>query len=175
MLHEFLSPLSNLRTDAYGGDLDGRSRLLREVVDDVRAVWPERKPLFVRFSATDWVEGGWTVEETGEVAGKLGSSGVDLVDVSSGGNVAGGAPIPVAPGYQVPLARRVREISGLPVAAVGLITEPAQAEQVIAEGSADAVMLARASLRDPYWPRRAAHELGVELPWPAQYERGAWG
>jgi len=174
LLHEFLSPLSNRRSDAYGGDFDGRTRLLREVVDDVRQVWPDSKPLFVRFSATDWVEGGWTVEETGELAGKLGGAGVDLVDVSSGGNVAS-APIPVGPGYQVPLAARVRELSGLPVAAVGLITEPAQAEQVLRERSADAVMLARASLRDPHWPRRAAHELGIALPWPKPYERGAWG
>jgi len=173
LIHEFLSPLSNRRTDAYGGDFEGRSRLLREVVDDVRDVWEDSKPLFVRFSATDWVAGGWTVDETGELAGKLGAAGVDLVDVSSGGNVAS-APIPVAPGYQVPLAARVREVSGLPVAAVGLITEPAQAEQVLRDGSADAVMLARASLRDPYWPRRAAHELGVDQPWPKQYERGAW-
>jgi len=173
LLHEFLSPLSNSRTDAYGGGFEGRSRLLREVVDDIRQVWPGSKPLFVRFSATDWVEGGWTVEETGDLAGKLGAAGVDLVDISSGGNAAS-AQIPVGPGYQVPLARRVRELSGLPVAAVGLITEAAQAEGILTSVSADAVMLARAALRDPYWPRRAASELGIRLDWPPPYERGAW-
>ncbi|MGI8612533.1 MAG: NADH:flavin oxidoreductase/NADH oxidase [Nocardioidaceae bacterium] len=173
LLHEFLSPLSNARTDAYGGDLAGRSRLLTEVVGDVREVWPPRKPLFVRFSGTDWVDDGWTVEETTELAGKLGAAGVDLVDISSGGNVTE-APIPVGPGYQVPLARAVREGSGVPVAAVGMIADPAQAEQILLDGSADAVLLARATLRDPYWPLRAAHTLGADVVWPAPYERGAW-
>jgi len=173
LLHEFLSPLSNSRTDDYGGDLAGRSRLLVEVVQAVREEWPAGKPLLVRFSGTDWVEGGWSVHDTAEVAGKLQALGVDLVDISSGGGVAG-ARIPVAPGYQVPLARTVREEAGVPVAAVGLITDARQAEQILAEGSADAVMLGRELLRDPHWPLRAAYELGVEVAWPKPYERAAW-
>jgi 2,4-dienoyl-CoA reductase-like NADH-dependent reductase (Old Yellow Enzyme family) len=173
LLHEFLSPLSNSRTDEYGGDLAGRSRLLVEVVEAVRAVWPEGKPLLVRFSGTDWVEGGWDVHETAEVAGKVQALGVDLADVSSGGNVAR-APIPVGPGYQVPLARTVREEGGVLVGAVGLITDARQAEQVLVDGSADAVLLGRELLRDPHWPLRAAHELGVDVAWPPQYERAAW-
>ena len=170
LLHEFLSPLSNQRADEYGGSLAGRSRLLLEVVDAVRAVWPDGKPVFVRVSATDWADGGWTVEETVEVSRLLASRGVDLVDVSSGGLVPH-QQIVLGPGYQVPFARAVREGAGLPVAAVGLITEPAQAEAVLADGSADAVMLARALLRDPHWPLRAARELGGEVRWPEQYLR----
>jgi len=173
LLHQFLSPLSNQRVDEYGGDLAGRSRLLFEVVDAVRAVWPEEKPVFVRLSATDWVDGGWSVEETVEVSRGLARRGVDLIDVSSGG-LDPAQKITLGPGYQVPFARAVREGSGLPVAAVGLITEPAQAEAVLAEGAADAVLLARALLRDPSWAYRAAHELGAEPFWPKQYERGAW-
>jgi 2,4-dienoyl-CoA reductase-like NADH-dependent reductase (Old Yellow Enzyme family) len=173
LLHQFLSPLSNRRADRYGGSLEGRTRAVVEVVDAVRAVWPDRKPLLLRVSATDWVEGGWSLEETVELARVLVGHGVDLVDVSSGG-LAPEQKVEVGPGYQVPFARAVREGSGLPTAAVGLITEPAQAEQVLAEGSADAVLLARAVLRDPMWPLRAAHELGVEVEWPRQYERGAW-
>lgn len=170
LVHEFLSPLSNRRTDEYGGDLAGRSRLLVEVVDAIRRVWPDDKPLFVRFSATDWVEGGWTVEETVEVAKELAGHGVDLVDVSSGGLVAD-AQITTGPGYQVPFARAVREGSGLPVAAVGMITEPAQAEGILVDGSADAVMIARAALADPSWPQHAARELGGDVHWPDQYAR----
>jgi 2,4-dienoyl-CoA reductase-like NADH-dependent reductase (Old Yellow Enzyme family) len=173
LLHQFLSPLSNQRMDEYGGDLAGRSRLLFEVVDAVRAVWPEEKPIFVRLSATDWVDGGWTVEDTVEVSRGLAERGVDLIDVSSGG-LDPAQNVVVGPGYQVPFARAVREGSGLAVAAVGLITEPTQAEAVLAEGSADAVLLARALLRDPSWPYRAAHELGDQLEWPEQYARGAW-
>jgi 2,4-dienoyl-CoA reductase-like NADH-dependent reductase (Old Yellow Enzyme family) len=173
LLHEFLSPLSNDRTDGYGGDLAGRSRLLVEVVQAVRETWPAGKPLLVRFSGTDWVEGGWTVQETAEVAGKLQPLGVDMVDISSGGNVAR-ADVPVGPGYQVPLARTVREESGVPVAAVGLITDAAQAERILAEGSADAVMIGREMLRDPHWPLRAAHELGIDVAWPKPYERAGW-
>ncbi|WP_028045173.1 NADH:flavin oxidoreductase/NADH oxidase [Cellulomonas sp. URHE0023] len=191
LLHQFLSPLSNDRTDDYGGPLENRSRLLVETVDAVRAVWPSDKPLFVRLSATDWVEGGLAVEEVGLVAKELGAHGVDLVDVSTGGNAP--ASIPVGPGYQVPAAREVREASGLPVAAVGLITDARQAEAVLVEGSADAILLGREGLRDPFWPLRAAHELGVAtgaLPaepgtadvvegtsatgWQAPYVRGAW-
>jgi 2,4-dienoyl-CoA reductase-like NADH-dependent reductase (Old Yellow Enzyme family) len=170
LLHEFLSPLSNQRTDDYGGDLAGRSRLLVEIVDAVRAVIPESLPLFVRFSASDWADGGLTVDEVAEVARVLAGHGVDLIDVSSGGNVAE-QQITLGPGYQVPFARIIRENSGLPVAAVGLITEPVQAETILTEGSADAVLLARALLREPTWPQRAARELGDVLDPPKQYER----
>lgn len=175
LLHEFLSPLSNARTDRYGGSLENRARLLTEIVTGVREVLPAGKPLFVRFSGTDWVEGGWTVQETSQVARWVADLGVDLVDLSSGGNAA--AQIPVAPGYQVPLAAQVHEESGVPTAAVGLITEPAQAAEIVASGKADAVMLARAALREPSWPQRAAHDLGLSrhgTPYPPQYTRGAW-
>ena len=170
LIHEFLSPLSNLRTDEYGGDLAGRSRFLVEVVDAVRGVWPAGQPLFVRFSATDWAEGGWTVKGTAQLAKQLGGHGVDLVDISSGGLVPG-AVISTGPGYQVPFAREVRAASAVPVAAVGMITEPVHAEQILTEGSADAVFLARAVLRNPSWPQAAAAELGAEVRWPAQYAR----
>ena len=173
LLHEFLSPLANERADGYGGDLAGRARLLLEVVDGIRTVWPDQRPLLVRFSATDWADGGWTVEETVEVSGWLAARGVDLIDVSSGGLVPH-QRIESGPGYQVPFARAVRRGSGLPVAAVGLITEPVQAEQVLVEGSADAILLGRVELRDPYWPLRAAHQLGDAVSWPEQYRRGAW-
>jgi 2,4-dienoyl-CoA reductase-like NADH-dependent reductase (Old Yellow Enzyme family) len=171
LLHEFLSPLSNERTDAYGGDLAGRSRLLLDVVDTVRATIPDRLPLLVRVSATDWVDGGLTVGEVAEVAAALAGHGVDLIDVSSGGNSTR-QQIDAFPGYQVPLARTVRERSGLPVSAVGLITEPAQAEKVLAEESADVILLGRALLREPTWPQRAALELGDDLAWPPQYRAG---
>ncbi len=170
LLHEFLSPLSNQRADGYGGDLAGRSRLLFEVVDAVRTVWPSDKPLFVRLSASDWVPGGLTVEDVATVATQLRDHGVDLIDVSSGGN-SPDQKITLGPGYQVPFARTVREASGLPVGAVGLITEPAQAEEILVDGSADAIFLARALLREPSWPQRAAHELGDDVYWAKQYER----
>jgi 2,4-dienoyl-CoA reductase-like NADH-dependent reductase (Old Yellow Enzyme family) len=170
LLHQFLSPLANHRQDGYGGDFAGRTRLLIEVADAVRKVWPADRPVLVRISATDWVEGGWTLEETVELSKQLGVLGVDLIDVSSGG-LDPRQEVPVGPGYQVPLARRVREGSGLPVAAVGLITEPLQAEQVLTDGSADAVLLARAVLRDPHWPLTAARELGDDISWPDQYAR----
>ncbi len=171
LLHQFLSPLSNERADEYGGDLEGRSRALREVVAAVRAVWPERKPLFVRVSATDWAPGGWDVDETVELSRALRDLGVDLVDVSSGGNVPS-QQIPVGPGYQVPAARAVRSGAGVATGAVGLITSPEQAEQLLVDGAADAVLLARELLRDPHWPLRAAAALGDDrAPWPAQYER----
>ena len=173
LLHSFLSPLSNLRADEYGGGFDGRCRLLLEVVDVVRAAWPAERPLVVRLSATDWVEGGWTLDDTVVLAGRLRDHGVDLVDCSSGG-AAPGATIAVAPGYQVPFAARVRREAGIASGAVGLITDPAQAEDVIAGGSADVVLLARALLRDPHWPLRAARELGAELSWPPQYDRARW-
>jgi 2,4-dienoyl-CoA reductase-like NADH-dependent reductase (Old Yellow Enzyme family) len=174
LLHEFLSPLTNTRTDAYGQD---RTRLLTEVVDAVREVWPERKPLFVRLTGSDWAPGGLTVDDAVAVAKGLDGHGVDLVDVSSGGLVAS-QQIAVGPGYQVPFARAVRERAGVPTAAVGLITAPEQAEQIVVDGSADAVMLARAALRDPSWPQRAAYELRHDeseapdaLYWAPQYER----
>ncbi len=176
LLHQFLSPRSNLRTDEYGGDLDGRAKLLIEVVDAIRANWPTGKPVFVRLSGTDWIEDGWDIEQTWQVSALLAEHGVDLVDVSSGGNEAK-APIPVGPGYQVPLAHQVREHAKVRTAAVGLITDPIQAEQILVDGSADAVFLARAGLREPAWPQRAAHELGVpagEINYRPQYERGAW-
>ena len=176
LLHQFLSPLSNHRTDGYGGDFDGRTRLLREVVTAVRAAWPASKPLFVRFSGTDWTDGGWSLEDTIRASDLVAGLGADLIDVSSGGNVPH-ADIPVGPGYQVPLASGVKRATGLPVGAVGLITEPAQAERILSDGAADVVLLARAGLREPGWPQRAAHELGLatdKAPYRPQYERGAW-
>jgi 2,4-dienoyl-CoA reductase-like NADH-dependent reductase (Old Yellow Enzyme family) len=172
LLHEFLSPLSNLRTDIYGGSFLNRTRLVLEVVDAVRSVWPERLPLFVRISATDWAEGGWNPDESVALARLLRDRGVDLVDCSSGGNVAD-AKIPVAPGYQVGFAARIRREAGIATAAVGLITEPAQANAIIADGEADLVFLARAELRDPYWPLHAAAALGETVNWPKQYLRAA--
>lgn len=176
LVHQFLSPLVNRRTDRYGGSFDNRVRLVVEIVDAIRAVWPEDKPLFVRLSATDWADGGWDVEQTARLAAILEGHGVDLVDVSSGGAVPH-QQITIGPGYQVPFAQEVRAVSGLPVAAVGLITDPAQAEGILAEGAADAVMLARGAIREPAWPLRAAHELGVDAkdaPYPPQHVRGAW-
>ncbi len=170
LLHQFLSPLTNLRTDAWGGDLAGRSRLLLDVVDAVRAVWPDDRPILVRVSATDWADGGLDVDETTRVAAELAEHGVDLVDVSSGGN-SPDQQVAVSPGYQVPFATRIRRASGLPVAAVGLITEPQQAEQILATGRADAVFLGRELLRDPSFAQRAAHELGADVYWPDQYLR----
>jgi 2,4-dienoyl-CoA reductase-like NADH-dependent reductase (Old Yellow Enzyme family) len=170
LLHEFLSPLTNRRTDAWGGDLAGRARLLVEVVDAVRAVWPDDRPLFVRLSATDWVEGGLTVDEVAEVAATLAAHGVDLLDVSTGGN-SPDQQIMLEPGYQVPFATRVKRESGVPVGAVGLITEPRQAEKIVADGEADAVFLARELLRNPHWAQQAATELGADVHWPDQYLR----
>jgi 2,4-dienoyl-CoA reductase-like NADH-dependent reductase (Old Yellow Enzyme family) len=170
LLHQFLSPLTNRRTDGWGGDLAGRSRLLVAVVDAVREVWPEGQPVLVRISATDWVEGGLDVEETDHVARVLAERGVDLVDVSSGGN-SPEQQIPVEPGYQVPFATRIKHASGLPVAAVGLITEAQQAEKIVSDGEADAVFLARELLRDPHWAQRAAEALGADAYWPEQYLR----
>jgi 2,4-dienoyl-CoA reductase-like NADH-dependent reductase (Old Yellow Enzyme family) len=174
LLHQFLSPLSNDRDDAYGGSFDNRVRFLLETVDAVRAALADTAPLLVRISGTDWVDGGWDLEQSTRLAVLLKEHGVDLVDVSSGGNAP--ASIPVGPGYQVPLAAGVRS-AGLPTGAVGLITEPAQAEKILANGEADVVLLARAALRESAWPLRAAHELGVapdEAPWPAQYTRAHW-
>jgi 2,4-dienoyl-CoA reductase-like NADH-dependent reductase (Old Yellow Enzyme family) len=170
LMHEFLSPLSNRRTDRYGGSLENRMRFPLEVVDVVRAVWPDDRPLLMRISATDWVDGGWDVESSVTFAREAAARGVDLVDVSSAGNDPRQS-VAVGPGYQVPFAAAVRAGSGVPTGAVGLITEPKQAEEIIAEGSADVVLLARALLREPHWVLRAAHELGVDVDWPPQYLR----
>lgn len=172
LLHEFLSPLSNRRDDAYGGPLANRTRLLREVVAAVRAAWPQPRPLFVRVSATDWAEGGWDVDECVELARWLKQDGVDLVDCSSGGLVPH-VRIPAEPGYQVPFAARIRREAGIATGAVGLITDAKQAQDILARGDADLVLLARELLRDPYFPRRAAKELGVAIVPPPQYAR-AW-
>lgn len=170
LLHEFLSPLANRRTDQYGGSFENRVRFVLEVADAVRTVWPDSLPLAVRLSATDWVDHGWDVDQSAELARLLGAHGADLIDCSSGGIVPG-VKIPVAPGYQVSLAERVRTMSGVPTAAVGLLTSAQQADAVLRSGSADMVLLARKLLRDPYWPLYAARELGVEIEWPVQYER----
>ena len=173
LLHQFCSPDSNLRDDAHGGGFEGRTRLVREVVAAVRAAVPDSTPLLVRVSATDWVEpAGWTADDTVRLSRDLAPLGADMVHVSTGGNLPG-VHVPVAPGYQVPFAARVRTETGVPTVAVGVITDPAQAEAVVAEGSADAVALARPLLVDPFWPQRAAVALGVELPLPPQYERAA--
>jgi 2,4-dienoyl-CoA reductase-like NADH-dependent reductase (Old Yellow Enzyme family) len=172
LLHEFLSPLSNLRTDEYGGSLENRARLVLDIVTAVRAAVGESVALLVRFSATDWADGGWDEEQTATVAGWAVAAGADLFDISSGGLV-GGVRIPLAPGYQVPFAELVADVAGAPVSAVGLITDAHQAEDIIASGKADAVMMAREMLRDPHFPLRAAAELGVELDYyPPQYARG---
>lgn len=170
LLHEFLSPLSNRREDETGGGFENRVRFPLRVTEAVREVWPERLPLFVRISASDWAEGGWDLEQSVEFSKLLKSAGVDLVDCSSGGLVPG-VKIPVGPGYQVPFAAAVRERAGIATGAVGMITEAHQAEGIIAGGEADAVLLARAMLRDPYWTLRAAKALGVKADWPVQYGR----
>lgn len=172
--HEFLSPLSNQRTDRYGGSFENRVRFLLETTQAVRAVWPQNLPLTVRLSCTDWIEGGWTIDESVELAKRLKAEGVDLIDCSSGGGAAH-AKIPVAPGYQVPFAERIRREAGIATAAVGLITQAHQAEDIIQRGQADIVLLAREVLRDPYWPAHAARELGdpKQMTPPVQYAR-AW-
>jgi 2,4-dienoyl-CoA reductase-like NADH-dependent reductase (Old Yellow Enzyme family) len=172
LISEFLSPLANHRTDQYGGSFENRIRLLLEVVAAVRGTWQESLPLFVRISSTDWVEGGWTVDESVELARHLKSAGVDLVDCSSGGN-APPTNIPVGPGYQTPFAERIRCEANIPTGAVGMITSPAQADHIIRTGQADVAIIAREFLRDPYFPLRAARELGVPAPWPVQYLRSA--
>ncbi|GAB3082203.1 NADH:flavin oxidoreductase/NADH oxidase [Micromonospora schwarzwaldensis] len=170
LLHEFLSPLTNRRTDGYGGDRAGRMRLTLEVARAVRAAVGESVPVLTRISATDWTDDGWTIEDSVVLAGELAAAGVDLVDASSGG-AAAKAAVPVGPGYQVPLAARIRRDAGVPTGAVGLIVEPEQAEQIVAGGEADLVLLGRELLRDPYWPRRAAAKLGATPGWPDQYAR----
>ncbi len=172
LLHEFLSPVSNQRADSYGGSFENRTRIVRDVVAAVREVWPEQFPLFVRISATDWVDGGWDIQQSVEFARHLKKLGVDLIDCSSGGNVAQ-AKIPVGPAYQTPFAEQIRREASIMTGAVGMITAPSQAEQIVAEGRADAVFLARELLRDPYWPLRAARELDQPMTWPIQYLRAA--
>ncbi len=170
LLHEFLSPLSNRRTDAYGGSFENRTRLIREVTSAVREAVGEDVPVLVRISATDWVDGGWTAEDSVVLARDIAALGADLVDVSTGGNVPK-ADIPVGPGYQVRFAETVRRKADVPTGAVGLITDARQAEQILADGSADLVLLARELLRDPYWPLHAARELGAQVTPPKQYAR----
>jgi 2,4-dienoyl-CoA reductase-like NADH-dependent reductase (Old Yellow Enzyme family) len=172
LLHQFLSPLSNTRTDEYGGTFENRIRMTMQVVCAVREVWPQRLPLFVRVSATDWKEGGWDLAQTIELARQLKPLGVDLIDASSGGAVPG-VKIPLGPGYQTGFAMAIRKEAGIATGAVGMITEPGQAETILATGQADLVFLARELLRDPYWPRRAAKALDVKIKAPLQYER-AW-
>jgi 2,4-dienoyl-CoA reductase-like NADH-dependent reductase (Old Yellow Enzyme family) len=170
LIHEFYSPLSNLRTDGYGGDFDGRVRLMLEVATAVRAEIGDEVPLFTRLSATDWADGGWTGDDTVRLARLLADHGVDLIDISSAG-ITLAQQIPLGPGYQVPFAQRVRAEAKVPTGAVGLITEPQQAEQIVATGAADVVFLARALLRDPHWPLTAARVLGGDIEWPIQYVR----
>jgi 2,4-dienoyl-CoA reductase-like NADH-dependent reductase (Old Yellow Enzyme family) len=176
LLHEFLSPLSNKRTDSYGGSFENRTRLVLEVTRAVRAVWPQHLPLFVRISSTDWApdQPSWDIDQSVQLSKLLKTEGVDILDASSGGNLPH-AKIPAGPGYQVPFAARIRSEAGIPTAAVGMITEPAQAETILRNGEADLIFLAREMLRDPYWPLHAAHALGATIPWPVQYERAATG
>jgi 2,4-dienoyl-CoA reductase-like NADH-dependent reductase (Old Yellow Enzyme family) len=171
LLHQFLSPLSNRRADRYGGSFESRARIVREVAEAVRAVWPDTLPLFIRISATDWMEGGWNIDESVELARLLRNCGVDLVDCSSGGT-SPDALIPATPGYQVPFAERIRREAGILTGAVGLITEPEQADAIIRGGQADLVLLAREFLRHPYWPLHAARKLGGSAAVPLQYLRG---
>ena len=170
LLHQFLSPLSNRRHDEYGGSFENRIRLTLRVATIVRETWPEALPVFVRISATDWVEGGWSLDESVSLSRRLREIGVDLIDCSSGGLVPD-AKIALGPGYQVPFAEAVKRQANIPTAAVGLITSAQQAEEIIATGKADVILLAREMLRNPYWPMQAARELGVDMPWPPQYER----
>lgn len=169
LLHEFLSPLSNQRNDEYGGSFNNRIRLLQEVVDAVKHVWPAENPLFVRISSTDWTEGGWTIEDSVNLAYVLKDMGVDLIDCSSGGNISN-ARIPVSPGYQVPFAESIRK-TGILTGSVGFITTAMQAESILQEEKADLVLFAREMLRNPYFPLHAAREMGDEIKWPVQYLR----
>ena len=170
LMHEFLSPLSNKRTDEYGGDFENRIRLVVEITEAVRKIWPEENPLFVRISSTDWTEGGWDIDESVKLAEVLKTKGVDLIDCSTGGNVPH-AKIPVAPGYQVPFAERIKKETGILTAAVGLITDAHQAETILQAEQADAIIMAREFLRNPYFPLHAAYQLGTDIEWPVQYER----
>ena len=169
LLQEFLSPISNKRSDEYGGSFENRIRLLVQVVEAVKSIWPEENPLFVRISSTDWTEGGWTIEESVKLALRLKEMGVDLIDCSSGGNVFD-AKIPFGPGYQVGFSEAIRK-SGILTGAVGMITTPVQAENILKDGKADLIILGRELLRNPYFPLQASRELGTEIKWPVQYIR----
>jgi 2,4-dienoyl-CoA reductase-like NADH-dependent reductase (Old Yellow Enzyme family) len=170
LIHEFLSPLSNQRKDEYGGSFENRIRLLLQITETIRREWPEQYPLFVRISATDWAEGGWTIEDSVALARVLKTKGVDLIDCSTGGNISG-VRIPVVPLYQTPFAERIKRESGIMTGAVGLITTPEEAENIISTQQADLVFLARELLRDPYFPLHAAKKLGASVSWPSQYKR----
>ena len=170
LLHQFYSPLSNFRTDEYGGSFENRIRLLVEIIQSVKTVWPSDLPLFVRISSSDWVEGGWDIADSVRLSKILKEEGVDLIDCSSGGNI-GHAKIPVGPGYQVPFAKQIKEEAGILTGAVGLITNAQQAENILANNEADLIILAREFLRDPYFPLHAASVLGQDIAWPVQYER----
>jgi 2,4-dienoyl-CoA reductase-like NADH-dependent reductase (Old Yellow Enzyme family) len=170
LIHQFFSPLSNQRTDEYGGSFENRIRILLEIIESIQEVWPAENLLFVRISATDWTEGGWTAEESVQLADLLKDKGVDLLDCSSGG-LSEHQQIPIFPGYQVQFAERIKNETGMPTGAVGLITEARQAEEILEKGQADLIILARVLLRDPYFPLHAAFELGDEQPWPQQYDR----
>jgi len=173
LIHEFLSPLSNQRTDEYGGSFENRVRFLLEITEAVRSVWPEENPLFVRISASDWTEGGWSADDSVALSKILLTMGVDLVDCSSGGNVPN-AKIPIKPGYQVEFSEKIKVETDMLTSAVGLITEAMQADSIIRQSQADLVIMARELLRDPYFPLRAAHQLGRDVKWPVQYERAKW-
>jgi len=173
LIHEFLSPLSNQRNDKYGGSFENRIRFLLEVIESVKETWPDDLPLFVRISATDWTDGGWTGTDSAALGKVLINKGVDLIDCSTGGNVPS-AKIPVGPGYQVEFAEKVKLASGILTGAVGMITKAQQADEIIKSGQADIIIMAREMLRDPYFPLRAAHELNIEVKWPVQYERAKW-
>jgi len=170
LIHEFLSPLSNHRNDEYGGSFENRIHFLIEIAEAARRTWDEEFPLFVRISATDWVEGGWTIEESVELSKILKTKGVDLIDCSSGGN-SPGQKIPVGPMYQTPFAQRIKKEAAIMTGAVGLITTTEQAESIIANRQADLILLARQVLREPYFPLHAAHDMGADIPWPPQYDR----
>jgi len=172
LIHEFLSPISNQRTDGYGGAFENRTRFAREVVTAVREVWPAELPLFMRISGTDWVPGGWDADQSVELAKQIAPLGVDLIDCSSGGNVPN-AKISVGPGYQVPFAEKIKREAGVMTGAVGMITAASQADAIVREEKADLVLMAREFLRDPYWPMHAARELGQKIAWPSQYLRAA--
>jgi len=174
LLHEFLSPLSNQRTDAFGATLENRMRLPLEIAERVRKRWPDHLPLFVRISCTDWADGGWDLAQSIQLCRKLKTIGVDLIDCSSAALVPH-VRIPIGPGFQVPFAETIRCDAHIATGAVGLITHPVQAEQILCNGQADAVLLAREMLRDPYWPLHAARILGEDIQWPAQYDRAKTG
>jgi 2,4-dienoyl-CoA reductase-like NADH-dependent reductase (Old Yellow Enzyme family) len=170
LAHEFLSPLSNQRKDSYGGTLENRMRLALRIAENVRRIWPANRPVFARISATDYIDGGWDVPQSIALCKELKRLGIDMIDCSSGGNAAH-AKIPVGPGYQVPFSATIRRECAIATGAVGLITEPEQAEKIIATGEADVVLMAREMLRNPYWPLYAAQKLGADIAWPKQYDR----